>query len=65
MSSESFGANESMWRRVSLFDLYVLAALIFVSDWGCRILTAHTDRIAAIWVANSILVASLRQPGLA
>jgi signal transduction histidine kinase len=59
MSSESFGANESMWRRVSLFDLYVLAALIFVSDWGCRVLTAHTDRIAAIWIANSILVASL------
>jgi len=48
-----------MWRRVSLFDLYVLAALIFVSDWGCRVLTAHTDRIAAIWIANSILVASL------
>ena len=59
MSSESFGANESMWRRVSLFDLYVLAALIFVSDWGCRVLTAHTDRITAIWIANSILVASL------
>jgi signal transduction histidine kinase len=59
MSSETPGASESTWRRVSWFDLIVLAALIFTTDWGCIVLTAHTDRIAPIWIANSILVASL------
>jgi signal transduction histidine kinase len=59
MSGESFNTNESTWRRMSSLDLAALAALIFITDWGCVVLTAHTGRIAAIWVANSILVASL------
>jgi len=59
VSNGPSGGSDSAWRRVSYFDLAFLAALIFVTDWGCVILTAYTGRIAAIWVANSILVASL------
>ena len=51
-------SDETM-RRVSPLYLVALAAMIFASDWGCVMLTAHTGRVAAIWFANAILVASL------
>lgn len=51
--------NETLPPRVSPLFLAALAAMIFVSDWACVLLTAHAGRVAAIWIANSILLASL------
>lgn len=59
MPSQSTTANETMLPRVAPLFLISLAAMILVTDWGCVLLTAYTGRVAAIWIANSILLASL------
>ena len=59
MPSDMTIKSDETMRRVSPLYLVALAAMIFASDWGCVMLTAHTGRVAAIWFANAILVASL------
>jgi signal transduction histidine kinase len=59
MSSEFTVESLTPHPRVSPLYLVVLAAMIFATSWGCVVLTAHTGRVSAIWLANSILVASL------
>jgi len=59
MPSELTADNQGPLPRVSAFYLLALAGMIFAASWGCVVLTAHTGRVAAIWFANAILVASL------
>ena len=59
MPSDLTIKSDETMRRVSPQYLVTLAAMIFAFDWGCVMLTAHTGRVAAIWIANAILVASL------
>ncbi|MGZ5961034.1 MAG: ATP-binding protein [Rhizomicrobium sp.] len=59
MPSDLTTTTDTAVPRVSPLYLFALAAMIFATSWGCVALTAHTGRVAAIWVANAILVASL------
>lgn len=45
--------------RLSPAFIVALAALIFASSLGCLALTQYTGRVAAIWIANAVLLASL------
>ena len=51
--------NETTLPRASPGLLLALATVIFAADLGCVLLTAYTGRVAAIWIANAILLASL------
>jgi signal transduction histidine kinase len=58
MPSE-FIADSKSFSRVSPLFLVALAALIFTTSWLCVALTGYTGRVAAIWIPNAILTASL------
>src|SRR5512146_1095699 len=59
MLSEVTTANETILPRVSPRFVLLLAVAIFISDLGCVLLATYTGRVAAIWIANAIFLASL------
>jgi integral membrane sensor domain MASE1 len=59
MPSDLTTRNGEKEPRLSPLFLLALAALIFLSSWGCVALTQYTGRVAAIWIANAILLAGL------
>lgn len=59
MPSDLTSDRQATLPRVSPLYLFVLLVMIFATSWGCITLTAYTGRVAAIWFANAILLASL------
>jgi diguanylate cyclase (GGDEF)-like protein/PAS domain S-box-containing protein len=45
----------STWLR----SLVLTAVLVFATSWACIVLTAETDRVATIWLANGLLLGIL------
>jgi signal transduction histidine kinase len=59
MPSDFTAADNTNFSRVSPLFLLALAAMIFAAGWMCVALTGYTGRVAAIWIPNAILTASL------
>jgi signal transduction histidine kinase len=59
MPSDFTAADNTNFSRVSPLFLVALAAMIFTTSWMCVALTGYTGRVAAIWIPNAILTASL------
>src|SRR4029077_16039855 len=59
MPGEITTADKESLARASPLFLAALAAMIFTTSWMCVALTGHTGRVAAIWIPNAILTASL------
>ncbi len=59
MPSDLTSRNAVNEPRLSPVFLLALAAMIFASSFGCLALTQYTGRVAAIWISNAILLASL------
>src|SRR5258708_36682057 len=59
MPSDFIAADNTNFARVSPLFLLALAVMIFTTAWICVALTGYTGRVAAIWIPNAILTASL------
>ena len=59
MTSEFNAADHKNFSRLSPLFVLALATMIFTTSWACVALTAYTGRVAAIWIPNAILTASL------
>ena len=59
MPSDFTAAENANFSRVSPLFVVALAAMIFATSWMCVALTGYTGRVAAIWIPNAILTASL------
>jgi len=59
MSNPSMSTNAASEQRSAPLFVIALAAMILVVSWGCLSLTQYTGRVATIWIANAILLASL------
>src|SRR5258706_2026790 len=59
MPNDLTAVDNTNFARVSPLFLLALAAMIFTTAWICVALTGYTGRVAAVWIPNAILTASL------